>query len=63
MNNAGFHLNLVLDGELVIDTNDKGNDQPCFYTFDALVVDTVLLTARTLDKRLAVSCGFALDSC
>lgn len=48
-----FWFNSVLDGELVNDLEPDGSIVMRFVAFDLLVLDTKLLTDRTLDKRLA----------
>lgn len=47
-----FHLNTLIDGELVVDTVN-GQQQPKFLVFDCLILDGQNLMNRTLDKRLA----------
>lgn len=49
-----FHVNTLIDGELVMDDVGNGVKEPRFLVFDCLVLDgkTNLLT-RSLDKRLA----------
>lgn len=49
---AKFHENCIVDGELVLDQDEKGSVLK-YLVFDALVIDGKLLTERTLDKRLA----------
>lgn len=48
-----YHVDTLIDGELVIDTYDDGTQQLKFYVFDCMVLDGACLTHRTLDKRLA----------
>lgn len=48
-----FHVDTLIDGELVNDTYEDGTQQLKFYVFDCLVLDGKNLTHRTLDKRLA----------
>ncbi|KAL2362696.1 hypothetical protein RJZ56_004388 [Blastomyces dermatitidis] len=48
-----FHVDTIIDGELVIDTYEDGSSQLKFYVFDCLVLDGTSLMHRTLDKRLA----------
>ncbi|KAL3497016.1 mRNA capping enzyme, catalytic domain-containing protein [Aspergillus germanicus] len=48
-----FHVDTLVDGELVNDTYDDGTQQLKFLVFDCLVLDGQSLMHRTLDKRLA----------
>ncbi|KAL4800042.1 mRNA capping enzyme, catalytic domain-containing protein [Aspergillus venezuelensis] len=48
-----FHVDTLVDGELVNDTYDDGSQQLKFLVFDCLVLDGQSLMHRTLDKRLA----------
>ncbi|PYI29365.1 mRNA capping enzyme, alpha subunit [Aspergillus indologenus CBS 114.80] len=48
-----FHVNTIVDGELVNDTYEDGTQQLKFLVFDCLVLDGQPLMHRTLDKRLA----------
>ncbi|KAL2817409.1 mRNA capping enzyme, catalytic domain-containing protein [Aspergillus granulosus] len=48
-----FHVDTLVDGELVNDTYDDGTQQLKFLVFDCLVLDSQSLMHRTLDKRLA----------
>ncbi|EER45789.1 mRNA capping enzyme alpha subunit [Histoplasma capsulatum H143] len=48
-----FHVDTIVDGELVIDAYKDGSSQLKFYVFDCLVLDGTSLMHRTLDKRLA----------
>ncbi|CAK7264809.1 Dcp1p-Dcp2p decapping enzyme complex alpha subunit [Sporothrix epigloea] len=48
----GFHVNTLIDGELVMDDLGHGEKQPTFLVFDCLVLDNKDMTERTLDKRL-----------
>ncbi|QSS64022.1 mRNA-capping enzyme subunit alpha [Histoplasma capsulatum] len=48
-----FHVDTIVDGELVIDAYEDGSSQLKFYVFDCLVLDGTSLMHRTLDKRLA----------
>jgi mRNA guanylyltransferase len=49
----GFHINTLIDGELVLDKLPSGQMQPKFLVFDCLILDGNSLMSRTLDKRLA----------
>lgn len=49
----GFHINTLIDGELVLDKVPGGGLQPKYLVFDCLVLDGNSLMTRTLDKRLA----------
>ena len=49
----GFHINTLIDGELVMDKLPNGNMQPKYLVFDCMVLDGNSLMSRTLDKRLA----------
>ncbi|KAA8649975.1 hypothetical protein EYZ11_007275 [Aspergillus tanneri] len=48
-----FHIDTLVDGELVNDTYDDGTQQLKYLVFDCLVLDGQSLMHRTLDKRLA----------
>lgn len=48
-----FHVDTLVDGELVLDTYEDGSQQLKFLVFDCLVLDGSSLMHRTLDKRLA----------
>lgn len=48
-----FHVDTLVDGELVNDTYDDGTTQLKYLVFDCLVLDGQSLMHRTLDKRLA----------
>lgn len=48
-----FHVDTLVDGELVNDTYEDGSQQLMFLVFDCLVLDGISLMHRTLDKRLA----------
>ncbi|WEW57805.1 Dcp1p-Dcp2p decapping enzyme complex alpha subunit [Emydomyces testavorans] len=48
-----FHVDTIVDGELVNDVYEDGTGQLKFYVFDCLVLDGTSLMHRTLDKRLA----------
>ncbi|KAI1971410.1 Dcp1p-Dcp2p decapping enzyme complex alpha subunit [Ophidiomyces ophidiicola] len=48
-----FHVDTLIDGELVNDVYEDGTEQLKFYVFDCLVLDGMSLMHRTLDKRLA----------
>jgi mRNA guanylyltransferase len=50
---AGFHVDTLIDGELVIDKLPDGTTQPKYLVFDCMVLDGNSLMNRTLDKRLA----------
>jgi mRNA guanylyltransferase len=50
---AGFHINTLIDGELVLDKLADGTTQPKYLVFDCMVLDGNSLMNRTLDKRLA----------
>lgn len=49
----GFHVNTLIDGELVMDKVPGGGYQPKYLVFDCMVLDGNSLMNRTLDKRLA----------
>ncbi|KAJ5662656.1 mRNA capping enzyme catalytic domain-containing protein [Penicillium macrosclerotiorum] len=49
----GFHVDTLVDGELVNDTYEDGTQQLKYLVFDCLVLDGQNLMHRTLDKRLA----------
>ncbi|BDD55723.1 hypothetical protein MAP00_001211 [Monascus purpureus] len=48
-----FHVDTLVDGELVNDTYEGGTQQLKYLVFDCLVLDGQSLMHRTLDKRLA----------
>lgn len=48
-----FHVDTLVDGELVNDTYDDGTTQLKYLVFDCMVLDGQSLMHRTLDKRLA----------
>lgn len=48
-----FHVDTLVDGELVNDTYADGTQQLKYLVFDCLVLDGQSLMHRTLDKRLA----------
>lgn len=48
-----FHVDTLVDGELVRDSYDDGTQQLKYLVFDCLVIDGQQLMHRTLDKRLA----------
>lgn len=48
-----FHIQTIVDGELVNDTQPNGQVQLKYLVFDCLVLDGNSLMHRTLDKRLA----------
>lgn len=48
-----FHVDTLVDGELVKDTYEDGTEQLKYLVFDCLVLDGMSLMHRTLDKRLA----------
>ncbi|KAL4885340.1 mRNA capping enzyme, catalytic domain-containing protein [Aspergillus karnatakaensis] len=50
---TSFHVDTLVDGELVNDTYEDGTEQLKFLVFDCLVLDGQSLMHRTLDKRLA----------
>lgn len=47
-----FHVDTLVDGELVNDTYADGTQQLKYLVFDCLVLDGMKLMHRTLDKRL-----------
>ena len=49
-----FHLDTLIDGELVLDEESNGKMVLKYLVFDCLVLDGKPLMHRTLDKRLAV---------
>lgn len=49
----GYHVDTLVDGELVNDTYADGTQQLKYLVFDCLVLDGQSLMHRTLDKRLA----------
>ncbi|KAJ5894484.1 mRNA capping enzyme catalytic domain-containing protein [Penicillium taxi] len=48
-----YHVDTLVDGELVNDTFEDGTQQLKYLVFDCLVLDGQSLMHRTLDKRLA----------
>ncbi|KAI4154029.1 MAG: hypothetical protein LQ340_001937 [Diploschistes diacapsis] len=48
-----FHINTLIDGELVNDREPNGSIQMRYLVFDCLTLDGMQLLSRTLDKRLA----------
>lgn len=48
-----FHVETLVDGELVKDTYEDGTTQLKYLVFDCMVLDGINLMHRTLDKRLA----------
>ena len=48
-----YHVDTLVDGELVNDTYEDGTQQLKYLVFDCLVLDGQALMHRTLDKRLA----------
>jgi mRNA guanylyltransferase len=50
---TGFHIDTLIDGELVLDQVDGGGKQPKYLVFDCMVIDGNSLMNRTLDKRIA----------
>jgi mRNA guanylyltransferase len=48
-----FHINSLIDGELVIDKLPNGQIQPKYLVFDCMVLDGNSLMNRSLDKRIA----------
>ncbi|KAL1964995.1 hypothetical protein VTN77DRAFT_6195 [Rasamsonia byssochlamydoides] len=48
-----FHVDTLVDGELVNDTYEDGTTQLKYLVFDCMVLDGQSLMHRTLDKRLA----------
>ncbi|KAB8247280.1 mRNA capping enzyme, catalytic domain-containing protein [Aspergillus flavus] len=48
-----YHVDTLVDGELVNDTYEDGTQQLKYLVFDCLVLDGQSLMHRTLDKRLA----------
>lgn len=50
-----FHIQTLVDGELVLDKLPNGKRQLRYLVFDCLMMDNKSLMERTLDKRLAVS--------
>ncbi len=50
---SAFHVDTIVDGELVWDSLPTGKREPRFLIFDCLVMDGQTLMDRTLDKRLA----------
>lgn len=55
-----FHLDTILDGELVCDTYSPGHSEIKFLIFDCLIVDGRSLLNRPLDKRLGYFKDFIL---
>jgi mRNA guanylyltransferase len=52
-NEADFHTDTLIDGELVIDTAKNKQIKVKFLVFDCLMLDGNSLMNRTLDKRIA----------
>jgi mRNA guanylyltransferase len=52
-NVEGFHVNTLIDGELVMDKLPNGQMQPKYLVFDCMVLDGNSLMNRSLDKRIA----------
>ena len=52
-NPQGFHVESLIDGELVMDKVPGGGLEPKYLVFDCLVLDGDSLMHRTLDKRIA----------
>lgn len=52
-NVEGFHINTLIDGELVMDKVPGGGMQPKYLVFDCMVLDGNSLMNRSLDKRIA----------
>jgi mRNA guanylyltransferase len=48
-----YHIETIVDGELVKDSYDDGTTQLKYLVFDCMVLDGQSLMHRTLDKRLA----------
>ncbi|RKF57629.1 mRNA-capping enzyme subunit alpha [Golovinomyces cichoracearum] len=48
-----WHVNTLIDGELVMDKLPSGRSQPKYLVFDCMILDGKSLMSRTLDKRLA----------
>ncbi|CRG90570.1 hypothetical protein PISL3812_07614 [Talaromyces islandicus] len=48
-----FHIETLVDGELVKDTYEDGSTQLKYLVFDCMILDGTNLMHRTLDKRLA----------
>src|SRR2546430_11817964 len=48
-----FHIDTLVDGELVLDDVPNGSKQLKYLVFDCLVLDGVPMMHRTLDKRIA----------
>lgn len=48
-----FHIDSLIDGELVLDDLGNGEVQPKYLVFDCMILDGNSLMNRTLDKRLA----------
>ena len=49
-----FHMETLLDGEIVMDIMKDGTERLKFLVFDALVVDNKNLMRRSLSTRLGV---------
>jgi mRNA guanylyltransferase len=47
-----FHIDTILDGELVLDTQKDGNTKLRYLVFDCIVLDGKLLTQKPFDKRI-----------
>jgi mRNA guanylyltransferase len=48
-----FHINSLIDGELVMNKKPNGGYQPTYLVFDCMVLDGHSLMSRPLDKRIA----------
>jgi mRNA guanylyltransferase len=48
-----FHINSLIDGELVMNKKPNGEYQPTYLVFDCMVLDGNSLMSRPLDKRIA----------
>ncbi|KAF3913619.1 hypothetical protein ABW21_db0201198 [Orbilia brochopaga] len=49
---SSFHIQTLIDGELVIDEKKDGRQVLKFLVFDCLMMDNIPLIQRSLDKRL-----------
>jgi mRNA guanylyltransferase len=54
-----FHMQTLLDGEIVMDIMKDGTERLKFLVFDALVVDNKNLMRRSLSTRLGVMMSIA----
>jgi mRNA guanylyltransferase len=50
---SDYHVDTIIDGELVMDKLPGGGYQAKYLVFDCMVLDGNSLMSRTLDKRLA----------